>query len=60
MSGVAALALIGLMFPGAGLAEPIKGEATFSAGGGYARLVLKLAEDLLEGLKPAGRPGKKG
>ena len=54
MSGVAALALIGLMFPGAGLAEPIKGEATFSAGGGYARLVLKFTEDVGAEVTTAG------
>jgi tetratricopeptide (TPR) repeat protein len=34
------------MFSGASQAEPVKGEASFSAGGGYARLVLKLAEDV--------------
>src|SRR5258705_3566031 len=32
------------MFSGASQAEPVKGEASFSAGGGYARLVFKLAE----------------
>jgi tetratricopeptide (TPR) repeat protein len=42
----AAFALIGLMFPGVGFAEPVKGEATFSAAGGYARLVLKFTEDV--------------
>src|SRR6266403_5429680 len=46
-SGLAAgLLLIGLTFPGACKADPVKGEATFSAAGGYARLVLKLAEDV--------------
>jgi hypothetical protein len=34
------------MFPGVGRAQPVKGDATFSASGGYARLVLKLAEDV--------------
>ncbi len=40
----AGLILIALMFSGASQAEPVKGEASFSAGGGYARLVFKLAE----------------
>ncbi|WP_315831510.1 tetratricopeptide repeat protein [Bradyrhizobium prioriisuperbiae] len=35
-------------------AEPIKGEASFSAGGGYARLVLKLAEDVDSEVMTAG------
>src|SRR4030095_15349188 len=26
--------------------DPVRGEATFTAGGGFARLVLKLAEDV--------------
>jgi tetratricopeptide (TPR) repeat protein len=42
----AGLILIALMFSGASQAEPVKGEATLSAGGGYARLVFKLAEDV--------------
>jgi len=42
----AGLILIALMFSGASQAEPVKGEASFSAGGGYARLVFKLAEDV--------------
>jgi hypothetical protein len=40
----AGLILIGLMFSGACRAEPVKGEASFSAAGSYARLVFKLAE----------------
>src|SRR5438309_2567821 len=40
----AGLILIALMFSGASQAEPVKGEASFSAGSGYARLVFKLAE----------------
>src|SRR6266481_255900 len=40
----AGLILIALMFSGASQAEPVKGEASFSAAGGYARLVFKLAE----------------
>jgi tetratricopeptide (TPR) repeat protein len=35
-------------------ADPIKGEATFSASGGYARLVLKLAEDVDSEVTVAG------
>ncbi len=50
----AVFALIVLMFPGAGLAEPVKGEATFSAGGGFARLVLKLSEDVGAEVTTAG------
>jgi hypothetical protein len=50
----AGLVLIGLVFPGVGRAEPIKGDATFSAGGGFARLVLKLAEDVESEVIPAG------
>src|SRR6478609_1732522 len=42
----AGLILIALTFSGASQAEPVKGEASFSAAGGYARLVLKLAEDV--------------
>src|SRR5436190_2704843 len=42
----AGLILIALMFSGASQAEPVKGEASFSAGGGYARLVFKLVEDV--------------
>ena len=40
----ACLILIALMFSGASQAEPVKGEASFSAASGYARLVFKLAE----------------
>jgi tetratricopeptide (TPR) repeat protein len=50
---LAALLLIGLAFPGVA-AEPIKGDATFSASGGYARLVLKLAEDVESEVVTAG------
>jgi tetratricopeptide (TPR) repeat protein len=51
----AGLVLIGLMFPCvARAAEPIKGDATFSASGGYARLVLKLAEDVESEVVTAG------
>ena len=46
--------LIGLTFSGACRADPVKGAATFSAGGGYARLVLKLAEDVPSEVSTAG------
>ena len=43
----AALALIGLAFSGACRAEnPVRGEANFVIAGGYARLVIKLAQDV--------------
>jgi len=35
-------------------ADPVKGEATFQASGGYARLVLKLAEDVNSEVTTAG------
>jgi tetratricopeptide (TPR) repeat protein len=35
-------------------AEPVRGEASFSTGGGYARLVLKLAEDINSEVVTAG------
>jgi outer membrane biosynthesis protein TonB len=51
----AALVLIGLSLPGAcRAADPVKGEATFSAAGGYARLVLKLARDVPSDVITAG------
>jgi tetratricopeptide (TPR) repeat protein len=50
----AGLVLIGLTFSGACRADPVKGEATFSAAGGYARLVLKLAEDVESEVTTAG------
>src|SRR6267143_3439979 len=50
----AGLILIGLTFSGACQADPVKGEATFSAAGGYARLVLKLAEDVGSEVTTAG------
>src|SRR5512140_2481450 len=48
------LVLIGLTFSGACLADPVKGEATFTAANGYARLVLKLAEDVPSEVTAAG------
>jgi tetratricopeptide (TPR) repeat protein len=51
----AALVLIGLSCSGAcRAADPVKGEATFSASGGYARLVLKLARDVPSDVTTAG------
>ncbi|HLI98161.1 MAG TPA: tetratricopeptide repeat protein [Bradyrhizobium sp.] len=44
-----------LTFPGAGLAaEPVKAEVTFSSGGGFARLVVKFAEDVGSEVVTAG------
>jgi tetratricopeptide (TPR) repeat protein len=45
--------LIGLDAP-ARAAEAVRGEATFSAGGGFARLVIKLAEDVASEVTTAG------
>ena len=53
-SRLAGLILIGLTFSGACRADPVKGEATFSAAGGYARLVLKLADDVGSEVTTAG------
>jgi len=51
----AALVLIGLSYSGAcRAADAVKGEATFSASGGYARLVLKLARDVPSDVTTAG------
>ena len=51
----AGLILIALAFPGVGgAAELVKGEATFSSGGGFARLVLKLTEDVESEVATAG------
>ena len=49
------LAVAGLTFSLPCRAEdPVRGEATFSASGGYARLVLKLAEDVDSDVSVAG------
>ncbi len=50
----AGIALIVLAFPAAGRAQPVKGSATFSASGGYARLVLKFTEDVDTQVTTAG------
>lgn len=49
---LAAFLLIG--FSAAHAAEPIRGEATFSAAGGFARLVIKLGEDVPSEVTTAG------
>ncbi len=50
---LAVLLLIGSS-SGAFCADAVKGEATFAASGGYARLVLKLAEDVNSEVTTAG------
>jgi tetratricopeptide (TPR) repeat protein len=50
----AALVLIGLTFSGACQAQLVKGEAAVSVGGGYARLILRLAEDVESEVTAAG------
>src|SRR5215213_4149976 len=50
----AALVGAGLTFASECRADPVKGEATFSASGGFARLVFKLAEDVTSEVSTAG------
>jgi predicted negative regulator of RcsB-dependent stress response len=50
----AGLIVAGLLLPGACRADPVKGEASFSAAGGYARLVFTLAEDVETEVVTAG------
>jgi len=50
----ASLVLIGAVVAGPCRADPVKGEVTFSAANGYARLVLKLAEDVESEVTAAG------
>ncbi|MFB6452504.1 tetratricopeptide repeat protein [Bradyrhizobium tunisiense] len=50
---LAVFLLIGLGAP-ARAADPVRGEATFSAGGGFARLVIKLGEDIPSEVTTAG------
>ncbi|MDT4737841.1 tetratricopeptide repeat protein [Bradyrhizobium sp. WYCCWR 12699] len=45
--------LIGIVTPGRA-ADPVRGEASFSAGGGFARLVIKLGEDVPSEVTTAG------
>ncbi|SHL57739.1 hypothetical protein SAMN05444159_6262 [Bradyrhizobium lablabi] len=54
VSLAAGLILIGLLVPGACRAEPVRGEASLSAGGGFARLVFRLAEDVESEVTTAG------
>src|SRR3954467_3502222 len=48
------LVLLASLFSGTCQAEPVRGEATFSASDGYARLVLKLDEDVDSDVSVAG------
>src|ERR1700682_4542018 len=50
----AGLVLIGSTLAGVCQAVPVKGEATLTVAGGYARLVLKLAEDVESDVTTAG------
>ena len=50
----AGLVLIGSTLSGACQAEPVKGEATLTVAGGFARLVFKLAEDVESEVDTAG------
>src|SRR6478736_54040 len=50
---LAACFLIGITAP-ARAADPVRGEATFSAAGGFARLVIKLGEDVPSEVTTAG------
>ncbi len=50
----ALLVLIGSTAPGYGESDPVKGEASFAASGGFARLVLKLADDVDPEVTTAG------
>ncbi|WFU43835.1 tetratricopeptide repeat protein [Bradyrhizobium sp. CB82] len=52
LSALAACLLVGLASPAR--ADPVRGEATFSAGGGFARLVIKLGEDVPSEVTTAG------
>jgi tetratricopeptide (TPR) repeat protein len=55
LAGLAvALFLVGSTAPGFCEADPVKGEVEFSAAGGYARLVLKLADDVDSEVMTAG------
>jgi tetratricopeptide (TPR) repeat protein len=52
---LAGLLLISLSLPAVGqTADPVKGEASFAAADGYARLVLKLAQDVPSEVTTAG------
>ncbi len=49
-----AFALGILIWPCVASAEPVRGDATFSASGGFARLVLKFSEDVITEVTTAG------
>src|SRR3569833_1327395 len=49
-----ALVFAGLIFADVARADPIKGEATFSASGGFARLIFRLADDVGTEVSTAG------
>lgn len=54
-AGYVAVALLSTaLLTAAGHAQPVKGEATFAVSGGYARLVLKLSEDVESDVSVAG------
>jgi len=53
-AGLVAAAAISLATPGGVRAEPVKGEASLQAADGYARLVLKFAEDVTPEVTMAG------
>ena len=46
--------LFAVALPDASRADPVKGDASFSAGGGFARLVLKLDDDVDSEVTVAG------
>jgi tetratricopeptide (TPR) repeat protein len=51
---VAGLVLISFALPAVGQTDPVKGEAAFAEANGYARLVLKLAQDVPSEVTTAG------
>lgn len=53
-AGVLAVCLLIGLGASARAADPVRGEATFSAGGGFARLVIKLGEDVSSEVTTAG------
>lgn len=51
---LATILLVGLIATSPARADPIRGEASFSAAGGFARLVIKLGEDVPSEVTTAG------
>ncbi|SFJ94219.1 tetratricopeptide repeat protein [Bradyrhizobium sp. cf659] len=51
---LATVLLVGLIAASPARADPIRGEASFSTGGGFARLVIKLGEDVPSEVTTAG------